>query len=61
MRLTLVGMHPLERKDAALLIKQESKELQGALFSLLDGKSIRAFAWRAVKPEHETYKAEEGE
>lgn len=55
------GISPLERKDAALLIKQESKELQGALFALLDGKSIRAFAWRAVKPEHETYKAEEGE
>ena len=55
------GISPLERKDAALLIKQESKELQGALFALLDGKSIRAFAWRAVKPEHETYRAEEGE
>jgi RNA ligase len=54
------GISPLERKDAALLIKQESKELQGALFALLDGKSIRAFAWRAVKPEHETFKAEEG-
>jgi RNA ligase len=54
------GISPLERKDAALLIKEESKELQGALFALLDGKSIRAFAWRSVKPEHETYKAEEG-
>lgn len=55
------GISPLERKDAALLIKEESKELQGALFALLDGKSIRAFAWRVVKPEHETFKAEEGE
>jgi RNA ligase len=52
------GISPLERKDAAMLIKQESKELQGALFALLDGKSIRAFAWRAVKPEHETFKVE---
>jgi RNA ligase len=50
-----------DRKAAAMAIQKQRKEIQGALFALLDGKSIRAFAWRAVKPEHETYKAEEGE
>ena len=49
-----------ERKDWAAAINKQPAEIRGALFSLLDLKVIRPFAWRAVKPEHETFKAEEG-
>lgn len=52
---------PFERKELALAIQQEPKEFQAALFHLADKKPIRSFAWRAVKPEHETFKPEEGE
>jgi len=53
--------HPTGRREAAALIQAENKEIHGALFALLDGKPIRAFAWRVVRPEHETFKREEGE
>ena len=52
---------PADRREAAMLIQAQAKDIQGSLFALLDGKSIRPFAWRAIKPEHETYKPEEGE
>lgn len=52
---------PGDRRFWAEAIKQQPREIQGALFSLLDGKDIRQFAWRAVRPDHETYKALEEE
>jgi len=42
-----------DRRIAAQAITALPKELQGALFALLDGKSIRANAWRATRPAHE--------
>ena len=50
---------PADRREAAMLIQAEAKEIRGPLFALLDGKSIRPFAWRAIRPEHETFKGEE--
>lgn len=48
--------HPFDRKLLAGRIKEEPKEIQAALFYKIDHKSIRSFAWRAVRPEHETFK-----
>lgn len=48
--------YPFDRKTLALRIQEEPKDIRAALFYKIDHKSIRSFAWRAVKPEHETFK-----
>lgn len=47
------------RREIAGAIQTQPKEIHGALFALLDNKPIRSFAWRAVKPEHETFRPED--
>ena len=49
----------LSRKEWAAAIQKQPVDLRGALFAALDGKEVRPFAWRAIRPEHETYKREE--
>lgn len=56
----LVGVNA-DRKQLAFEIGKEDPEIRGALYMLIDNKLIRPTAWRAMRPEHEVYKAEEGE
>jgi RNA ligase len=42
-----------DRRAAAAQICALPKPQQGAMFALLDGKSIRALAWRQARPGHE--------
>jgi RNA ligase len=46
-----------DRKTVALAIKEEApKEMHGALFTLLDGKTVAPLSWRACRPDHETFR-----
>jgi putative RNA ligase len=49
-----LGVSTADRRAAAGVITRLSKAQQGAMFALLDGKSIRSMAWRATRPSHET-------
>lgn len=41
------------RKDQALCLQAEYPDVQGLVFALLDGKSIRDMIWKRLRPEHE--------
>lgn len=41
------------RKDQALLIQKEHKNVQGVAFALLDGKDYEPIIWKLIRPKHE--------
>jgi RNA ligase len=51
---TTLGVDAANRRFAAARITMLPKPQQGAMFALLDGKTIRPMAWRATRPAHET-------
>lgn len=41
------------RKEQALLIQKQHKNVQGVAFALLDGKDYEPIIWKLIKPKHE--------